>query len=124
MSAEIARYQAAVKAVVAAAEADAAPLAAFAPFVRYERGSLSAAIAAFSSATLPPPLAEWALGLCRANMRELYDGVWGWSDKKKKRQLEHVSWRDKRERSGGGAAETTQRARSPGWFTVRVRRGP
>lgn len=105
-SAEIARHQAAVKQVVAAAETEADPLRHFAPFARFNRNGLDATIAAFSAATLPPPLADWTLALCRGNMQQLYEGVWGWSDKKKQRQLAEV-------RAAPGGAHGTRMG--PAW---------
>ncbi|GBF99272.1 hypothetical protein Rsub_12032 [Raphidocelis subcapitata] len=93
VTAELARHEAALKQLVRAAEADADPLRSFAPFVAYSRNGLDACIRAFTGEGLPAPLAAWALALCRGNMQEMYEAVWGWSDKKKQRQLEDESSR-------------------------------
>jgi hypothetical protein len=90
MSAEIARHEAAVKQVVNAAARDADPLRHFAAFAAFNRNGLDARLQAFAAEGMPEPLTEWALGLCRANMQQLYEAVWGWSDKKKRRQLIEV----------------------------------
>lgn len=87
VAAAIAHHEQAVKGAVRAAEAEADPLRHFGPFAAFARNGLDASIRAVAAPGAPAALTDWALGLCRGNMQQLYEGVWGWSDKKKRRQL-------------------------------------
>ncbi|KAL4447745.1 hypothetical protein ABPG75_004964 [Micractinium tetrahymenae] len=64
-------------------------------FLRYRRNGLACALRFFAAAELPAELADWALGLTRAHMADLYDSCpgWGWSDAKKRAELTHPSAR-------------------------------
>ena len=57
----------------------------YAPCKRFE--PLKADITYFTSAALEPGLRDWAFGLCKANMQELYSTAWGWHDGRKRREL-------------------------------------
>lgn len=43
-----------------------------------------------SAAALPAGLSQWAFDLVKSSLGHLYEPVWGWSDSKKKAQLEAV----------------------------------
>jgi hypothetical protein len=89
-AAELARHEQGLKALVRTAEAETDPLRSFAPFTTFSRNGLDASIRALAASDMPVPLTDWALGLCQSNMQQLYEAVWGWSDKKKRRQLVDV----------------------------------
>lgn len=85
-AAATARLQAAGAALKAAA-ALPDPLAALPAFSRFARNGLDAGLAHHRS--LSPELLDWAFGLTKANMSELYGPVWGWSDRKKRAEMGH-----------------------------------
>lgn len=89
-AAQLAKQEQALQQLVRDAERDADPLRNFSAFCSFNRNDLQARVEAWAAGALPPALAEWALALCRSNMQDIYEGVWGWSDKKKRRQLAHV----------------------------------
>lgn len=91
--AERAQHDQALKELVQNAERDQEPLRHFPAFCTFNRNGLEARIQAQSVGQMSAQIAEWALDLCRTNMQQMYEGVWGWSDKKKRRQLTHVSSR-------------------------------
>ena len=57
-------------------------------------------LVSFCGKTLPPDLLTFALRLVKTNMRQMYDEVWGWSDAKKRAELQ-----DEAARCVGGCCE-------------------
>lgn len=58
--------------------------------VRHEGGGHAYTVRAFRACSIPHGVLEWCFQLCKRNMRELYESVWGWKDDSKRKQLEAV----------------------------------
>jgi len=58
-------------------------------FQKYERNGVSAELVSSNSQNLSAETLQWAYALCKKNMQEMYEAAWGWSDKKKVRELQH-----------------------------------
>lgn len=58
---------------------------------RFDKYGLSIKIKSYTTAPMEEHLRAWCLDLCKRNMLSFYLPVWGWNDKKKRKQLEHVS---------------------------------
>lgn len=77
-----------VKATVDAAAKVADALEAFPAFRSYDRHGLAAQLSYHHAAALPPQLIDWALGLCKSNMQEVYEaGGWKWKQRSKLAEL-------------------------------------
>jgi hypothetical protein len=63
----------------------------FVPFKQFSRNGLSGGVSYFTASSVPPELQEWTYQLCKDNMHDLYLPVWGWNERKKRRELKDVS---------------------------------
>ena len=70
---------------------DADVLRHFLPFRKFSRNGLSGSVSFFQACSMTLELQEWTYQLCKHNMHDLYLPVWGWNEKKKRRELKDVS---------------------------------
>ncbi|GMH40092.1 hypothetical protein BSKO_07996 [Bryopsis sp. KO-2023] len=61
----------------------------FVPFHHYERNGLNLQLSSCNGDSIEKDILEWCHELCKRNMLQHYEPVWGWSDAKKRKQLEH-----------------------------------
>ena len=64
-------------------------LASFPSFQNYNRNGLQLSIRCKRAQDLTADEQQWVYDLCKLNMEELYQPVWGWNPKSKQQQLHH-----------------------------------
>lgn len=56
-------------------------------FQRYSRNGLDLSLEYFWADNAPKEFQGWAFNLCKANMEDIYNTAWGWSDDTKREEL-------------------------------------
>lgn len=77
-------------AVVNAADEVEDPMAAMAPFKKFNRNGLNLVIECKKVGDLEKDTTEWAFNLTKSNMQTLYENSnWGWTEREKKDEMTH-----------------------------------
>jgi len=80
----------------------------FLPFKAFSHAEFAAAIEFYAADSLPPPLLKQCFDLLKLNMQTMYEACegWGWSDKKKMKELQSPEARFLVATTGSGADQT------------------